>query len=231
MHTYLWTSAVLLAAVAPSVTAVNQLAVLQASTAAAGTAIPNFNLNQFPVSNSQFCRQIFQENRAVQASNGSQIKTGACSSTPMGQIPTFNNMVSTLITNPVAGATLNAAVDNTVTIDLLNMATGFFDDPQQQYYIFPQSLNNQGNIQGHNHITIQTLAVNAAPDPRAFVFFKGLNQASPDGRTLSVTVPAGTFKVNGVHRICSLAGTFSHQPVVMPVAQRGAQDDCIRIIV
>jgi hypothetical protein len=26
-----------------------------------------------------------------------------------------------------------------------------------------------------------------------------------------------------------MTGTNSHQPVIMPVAQRGAQDDCIRV--
>jgi hypothetical protein len=59
------------------------------------------------------------------------------------------------------------------------------------------------------------------------VFFKGLNDPAVDG-TLSVVIPAGTLPV-GLLRICSISGSESHQPVVMPVAQRGSQDDCIRV--
>ncbi|KAJ3127014.1 hypothetical protein HK098_006905 [Nowakowskiella sp. JEL0407] len=180
------------------------------------------NFKPFP--QSDFCKKSGQAE-----SNGSQNKAGACSSTPMGQIPSVDKMVSTLIINPDSGAKVDASKDNTVTIAISNLATGFFDDPQKQYYLFPQTLNGQGIIQGHQHITVQKMNGKAVLDAKVFAFFKGLNAASPDGKTLSVTIPAGTLRENGQHRICSLSGTFSHQPVVMPVAQRGAQDDCIRV--
>ncbi|RKO87433.1 hypothetical protein BDK51DRAFT_24702, partial [Blyttiomyces helicus] len=94
----------------------------------------------------------------------------------------------------------------------------------------PQTLNAQGIVQGHQHITIQQLtSTQAAPDAQVFAFFKGLNDQALDGRTLAVNVPAGTFKTDGLYRICSMSGGDGHAPTIMPVAQRGAQDDCIRI--
>ncbi len=110
-----------------------------------------------------------------------------------------------------------------------NLDTGFFSEPSSEYYAAPQQLNQNGMIKGHQHITVQRLkGGRGALDAKTFDFFKGLNDQSADGRTLSVTIPAGTLR-NGDYRICSITGTLTHQPVIMPVAQRGSQDDCIRI--
>ncbi|KAJ3021753.1 hypothetical protein HKX48_007828 [Thoreauomyces humboldtii] len=179
-----------------------------------------------------FAQDSFCAGTGLTASDGTQIKTGACSSTPMGAIPAVTRMVSSLITAPAFGARVNAAKDLQVTADYRGLTTGFFSDATLAYYSIPQTLAADGTIQGHAHITVQALGTAvSAPDPQAFAFFKGLNQVATGGRTLSVTVPAGSFTTNGVYRICSLSGANSHQPVVMPVAQRGAQDDCIRITV
>jgi len=35
----------------------------------------------------------------------------------------------------------------------------------------------------------------------------------------------------GLYRCCTMASSFAHTPVIMPVAQRGSQDDCIRFTV
>lgn len=138
-------------------------------------------------------------------------------------------MVSTLITAPINGAVLDANSDIVVSLVNSNLITGFFSDPNSQYYLFPQDLDPAtGFIKGHQHVTVQLISnTNFAPDPQQFVFFKGLNDPAVDG-TLSVVIPAGTLGV-GLHRICSISGAESHQPVVMPVAQRGSQDDCIRV--
>ncbi|KAI8909965.1 hypothetical protein DFJ77DRAFT_420712, partial [Powellomyces hirtus] len=163
-------------------------------------------------------------------SDGTQLRDGACSSTPMGSIPSVNKMVSSLITKPENGAAVNRNQELQVVVDYRNLDTGFFSDPTNQYYTIPQTLSGDGTIQGHSHITVQNLNnAKAAPDARTFAFFKGLNDEAAGGRTLSVTIPAGTLKQDGTYRICSMSGSNSHQPVVMPVAQRGAQDDCIRI--
>ncbi|KAJ1566777.1 hypothetical protein HK096_000406, partial [Nowakowskiella sp. JEL0078] len=170
--------------------------------------------NIVPFTENSFC---LSQNLAP--SNGSQNRQGSCSSTPQGSIPSIDKMVSTLIISPEYESTLDASKNNTVTIALQNLQTGFFDDPQKQYYLVPQTLNTAGIIEGHSHISVQKLSGKSALDARVFSFFKGLNAASADGLTLSVTIPAGTLKENGAYRICSLSGTFSHQPVIMPVAQ------------
>jgi hypothetical protein len=138
-------------------------------------------------------------------------------------------MVATLITQPENSAVLDRNQDLLVSIVNRNLLTGFFSDPNSQYYLLPQDLDPAtGFIKGHQHITVQLIqSVTVAPDPKQFVFFKGLNDPAVDG-TLSVVIPAGTLPV-GLVRICSISGSESHQPVVMPVAQRGSQDDCIRV--
>ncbi|KAG5461011.1 MAG: hypothetical protein BJ554DRAFT_6868, partial [Olpidium bornovanus] len=90
-----------------------------------------------------------------------------------------------------------------------NLQTGFFTVAATEYYTQPQTLNSDGIIKG-------ALTV-------------GLNDAAGGDGRLSTDVPANTLNTAGVYRICTMVGAFSHQPVVMPIAQRGAQDDCIRI--
>ena len=138
-------------------------------------------------------------------------------------------MVSTLITAPANGAALDGSQDIIVKLENANILTGFFSDPNSQYYLFPQNLDPvTGLIRGHQHVTVQLLASTVvAPNPQSFEFFKGINDAAVDG-SLSVVIPAGTLR-SGLHRICTISGSESHQPVVMPVAQRGSQDDCIRV--
>ncbi len=64
-------------------------------------------------------------------------------------------------------------------------------------------------------------------------FFQALNTPSGnDGKTkFTVEVAPGQIKTTGLHRICTMAASSTGQPVVMPVAQRGAQDDCIRVTI
>jgi len=113
------------------------------------------------------------------------------------------------------------------------MNTGFFDDPAKEYYQFPQTLDKDGFIQGHSHVTIQKLdGEDNVPDARVFAFFKGLNDRAVNG-ILSVVV--GSDKKEGLdpgyYRVCTMTASFGHQPTLMPVAQRGAQDDCTRFTV
>ncbi|RKO87945.1 hypothetical protein BDK51DRAFT_14266, partial [Blyttiomyces helicus] len=189
--------------------------------------LPNGITKIAPFPDTPFCLQT-----GLTPSNGSQIRTGACSSTPQGQIPSIDHMVSTLITSPENDATLDASKDINITIDNRNLNTGFFDNAESQYYIVPQTLGDNGNIQGHQHVTVQSLlSTGSAPDPRVFAFFKGLNAVAVGGRTLAVTIPGGTITVDGPTRICTMTGSDGHAPAIMPVAQRGSQDDCIRVTI
>ncbi|KAJ3086059.1 hypothetical protein HK102_013554 [Quaeritorhiza haematococci] len=141
-------------------------------------------------------------------------------------------MVSTIFLSPSDSAQVDRTKNFTVTIKTLNMQLGNFDNPQTQYFMSPQTLTSDGVVIGHQHVVIQRLPdpnPTAPLDPREFDFFRGLDFQPESGNLLSVTVPAGTIKRDGVYRMCTLTGTKGHQPVIMPVAQRGAQDDCIRV--
>jgi len=157
--------------------------------------------------------------------NGTQNRDGSCVETVMGEIPDVNNMISTLVRNPRDGDKIPANENFTIEVESINLVTGFFDDPVNEYYIFPQSLNDEGKIRGHSHVTVQKLNEDDIPDPRIFAFFKGLNDVA-NNNILSVLVVGGVPA--GKYRLCTMVSSFAHQCVLMPVAQRGAQDDCIR---
>ncbi|KAJ3126562.1 hypothetical protein HK098_007391 [Nowakowskiella sp. JEL0407] len=172
--------------------------------------------------------------------NGTQNKKGSCSPTVQGDIPSFDNMVSTLIISPKNGAKIKLGEKFTIAVDVDHMQLGTFDDPQSEYYITPQSLNEKGDIIGHIHVVAQKMGNgnngNRALDARKFDFFKGLQEkGTENGRQLSVDVVSADGKPGlqeeGEFRICSITGQRNHAPVIMPVAKRGSQDDCIRITV
>jgi len=172
-------------------------------------------------------------NDTLAPSNGTQNRQGFCSSEIQGEIPNAKSMVSTIITFPENGCTLEANKNFTVEVKIININTGFFTDATTDYYDLPQQLGDNGFINGHSHIVIQQILSKDTPlDPSLFSFFKGLNDAAVDG-VLSQVV--GTLKNPGLpagcYRLCTMSSSFSHQPVIMPVAQRGSQDDCIRFTV
>ncbi|KAJ1553285.1 hypothetical protein HK096_008500, partial [Nowakowskiella sp. JEL0078] len=170
--------------------------------------------------------------------DGTQNKQGSCSTTVQGDIPVFDSMVSTLIISPKNGQTLKVGEAFTIAVDVDNMELGTFDDPNKEYYVTPQSLNDDGKIIGHIHVVAQKMGSgnngNRALDARKFDFFKGLqDKGSSGGRQLSVNVVDENgnpgLQSPGEFRICSITGQRNHAPVIMPVAKRGSQDDCIRI--
>ncbi len=178
-----------------------------------------------------FCTsQGFSED---QIANGTQQVTSTCSRTVLGALPDVNNMISTIITLPFNGEIIPFGTNFTVIVVSSNIDFGFFDDPQTQYYITPQTLNENGLIKGHTHITVEKITDRFQPlDARFPVFFRGLNGPSEDG-SLSVIVDGSAFEETGRgnYRICTITASSSHAPVLMPVARRGSQDDCIRVII
>jgi len=166
--------------------------------------------------------------------NGTQDKNGICQETFMGEIPDFDHMVSTVIIFPKNNDVIEANKNFTFQQKVLNLRTGFFDDPAKQYYLFPQTLDKDGFIQGHSHVSIQKLGDEGqVPDARVFAFFKGLNEKADNDNILS-TVVGSQQKAGldpGFYRVCTMTSSFAHQPTLMPVAQRGPQDDCVRFTV
>jgi hypothetical protein len=151
----------------------------------------------------------------------------------MGEIPSNNNMVSSIIINPKPGDTIQADQTFTLSVKVNNLQAGAFTNAQKTYYAAPQKLNGQGKIIGHTHLTVQdlggNLAPNNAPDPKIFAFFKGINDNGDGNGLLSAEVTGGLPAGN--YRVCSMTSASNHQPVIMAVAQRGAQDDCTKFVV
>jgi transcription initiation factor TFIID subunit 15 len=150
----------------------------------------------------------------------------------MGDIPSKNNMISAIITFPEVGTDVEADTTFDITVQVSNLEAGSFTNAQETYYSAPQALQN-GNIVGHTHVTVQDMGNNLNPtqplDPTVFVFFKGINDAGDGNGGLSATVTGGLPAGN--YRVCSMTSASNHQPVLMPVAQRGAQDDCTKFTV
>lgn len=139
----------------------------------------------------------------------------------MGDIPSTDKMVSTIITNPVPGDDLDEDTDFTVDCQIDNLAAGSFTNPDNTYYSAPQAVDNSGTIVGHTHITIQSigdLGTDTPPDASEFVFFKGVNDAGDGNGGLSADVAGGLPA--GTYRVCTMTSSSNHQPVIMPVSPR-----------
>ncbi|OCL11510.1 hypothetical protein AOQ84DRAFT_373885 [Glonium stellatum] len=161
--------------------------------------------------------------------NGLQVTGGSCNGIVMGDIPSSSQMISATMINPKDGDVVEQNSNITFQVQLENLVAGSFTNPDVTYYAAPQALSG-GKIVGHTHITVQSLGQNffptSPPDPAVFSFFKGINDAGNGNGLLSATL-AGGLPI-GFYRVCSMTSASNHQPVLMPVAQRGAQDDCAR---
>lgn len=151
----------------------------------------------------------------------------------MGKMPAQAKMISAVFTNPQNGDNVAANTDFTISVQMANLAAGTFTNPDSTYYSAPQDLDSTGAIIGHTHVVVQdtgnSLNPTAALDATQFAFFKGINDAGNGKGLLSADVAGGLPAGN--YRACSMTGAANHQPVLMPVAQRGAQDDCVRFTV
>jgi len=180
--------------------------------------------------------------------NGLQITTGSCNGIStlfrfvsltlltviaMGDIPAKTNMVSSMITFPLYGsATIESDTTFNISVQMSNIVAGSFTNADATYYAAPQQLSG-GLVVGHTHVTVQDMGKSLNPstalDPTQFAFFKGINDAGNGQGLLQATVTGGLPAGN--YRVCTLASASNHQPVLMPVAQRGTSDDCTKFTV
>lgn len=161
--------------------------------------------------------------------NGQQNRAGSCNGIPMGRIPPASNMISTIITSPQPGDRLPPMTTFSVTLQTRHLRAGYLANPSASYYAAPQDLDEHGDVVGHVHVTIQeigSLRALVPPDPTQFAFFKGVDDAGDGKGGLRAEVSGGLPA--GVYRVCTMVAARNHQPPVMPVAQRGAQDDCTK---
>ncbi|CAG8949993.1 hypothetical protein HYFRA_00004325 [Hymenoscyphus fraxineus] len=161
--------------------------------------------------------------------NGVQVTGGSCNGIPMGQIPATKNMVAAMITFPLIGDEVAANQTFNISVQTAHLDAGFFVNPTTNYYTAPQALNKDGDIIGHCHVTIQSIGSlrdTTPPDPAKFAFFKGIDDAGNGKGLLQAQIADGLPA--GAYRACTMMSARNHQPVLMPVAQRGAQDDCVK---
>ncbi|KGQ07314.1 hypothetical protein BBAD15_g7368 [Beauveria bassiana D1-5] len=165
--------------------------------------------------------------------NGAQVRQGSCNGIVMGNIPAVEKMVSSVFVQPQNGDNLPPKQEFDIQVQMANFAPGTFTNATSNYYSAPQDTNGQGFIIGHTHVTVQDTGRGLNPqqplNPQEFVFFKGINDAGNGQGLLSAKVAGGLPPGN--YRLCSMASAANHQPVLMPIAQRGAQDDCVRFTV
>ncbi|KAK6088182.1 hypothetical protein SCUP234_01248 [Seiridium cupressi] len=165
--------------------------------------------------------------------NGLQQKQGSCNGIPMGKMPASTKMISAVFVNPQNGDNIAANTDFSIQVQMANLAAGTFTNPDSTYYSAPQDLDKTGIVIGHTHVSVQDTGNSLNPtqplDASQFAFFKGINDAG-NGKGLLAADVAGGLPA-GNYRVCSMTGAANHQPVLMPVAQRGPQDDCVRFTV
>ncbi len=151
----------------------------------------------------------------------------------MGDIPAKSSMVSSIITFPLAGsASIQSDTTFNISVQTSNLVAGSFTNADATYYAAPQALSG-GKVVGHIHVTVQDLGSSLNPttalDPTQFAFFKGINDAGNGNGLLQAVVTEGLPA--GHYRVCTMASASNHQPVLMPVAQRGTADDCTKFTV
>ncbi len=151
----------------------------------------------------------------------------------MGKIPAKTNMISSVIISPDSTTVLQEGQDFNITVQCERSRCWLFHQRRRYLLRRPAGSQRPGRCHWphsrHRPGPGQLLNPSTPPDPTQFAFFKGINDAGNGKGLLSASVagglPAGNF------RVCTLTSASNHQPVIMPVAQRGAQDDCQRFVV
>ena len=147
----------------------------------------------------------------------------------MGAIPSSDNMPSVKFTIPKNGDTLQENTSFIIRMAVVNFQTGAFTNADESYFAAPQQLNGQGQIIGHSHVVVETLTAldqTTPTDPKKFAFFKGLNAVAANGvLTANVTtgLPVGFYKLSSINTAAN------HQPVLVPIAQRGSLEDTVYV--
>lgn len=163
--------------------------------------------------------------------DGNQVKTGSCNPTPMGDLPSVDNMPSAKFNSPRNFDTIPANTPFTIALQVNNLVTGTFTNPTGTYFAAPQHLVN-GLIQGHSHVAVQpmtSLDSTQPLDPKVFAFFKGLNTPADNNGVLTTTVTNGLPA--GFYRVSSIVAAANHQECTGPVAQHGSFNDAVYITV
>jgi len=151
--------------------------------------------------------------------------------TPQGLIFSKDKIPTSKFSNPVNNQVVPENTPFNITMNIVNMQTGFFTSATNSYYAAPQQLNAQGLLIGHSHFVVEPVDSLTSTKPTSalgFSFFKGVNTAAVDG-VLSAPVPSGLPA--GTYRLGSINTAANHQPALAPIAQHGIMDDVVYFIV
>jgi transcription initiation factor TFIID subunit 15 len=137
-------------------------------------------------------------------------------------------MPSSLVTFPGNNQDLAENTTFQIVVNTIGMNLGHFTNAKATYYSAPTFLDDNGLIIGHTHVTVQDLGGSFNPsaplDPQVFSFFLGINTPANADNQVFANVTGGLPA--GFYRVCTMVANANHSPLQMPVAQRGAQDDC-----
>lgn len=138
-------------------------------------------------------------------------------------------MPSAKFVSPKNLDTIQANQTFAVILAVKNLDTGNFVNANTNYYSAPQQLNSLKIIKGHTHIVIESLDSldqTTPTDPTRFTTFKGVNTVAVNGQlnaTIDDGLPAGQYKLSTINTAAN------HQPVLVPIAQRGSLDDSVYV--
>jgi len=166
--------------------------------------------------------------KGMPITDGKQVKTGSCNPAPIGLIPATSNMPSCKFVFPKNNDVIQENKPFNIKLRVSKLETGNFVNAQTNYFAAPQQLNKKGQVIGHSHVVVErinNIRQDTPTDPNVFAFFKGVNDKADAQGILTATVekglPAGTY------RLSSIIAAANHQPVIVPVAQRGTLDDAV----
>ncbi|KAJ3036687.1 hypothetical protein HDV00_002445 [Rhizophlyctis rosea] len=167
-----------------------------------------------------------------ETTNGRQLDNGSCNPLPMGDLPSIDKMVSSIIIYPAPGDILPANKPFTIHLKTTNLAGSSATNDKTNNFASPQQLDKHGYVIGHTHVTVQYMGPDLTPqkplDTRETAFFLALNRHFKGDGSAEVEVVG--LKPGG-YRVCTMATQAGHQPVVMPIADRGHVDDCTKFLV
>ena len=154
------------------------------------------------------------------------VQTGTVfNDTPYGEVP--GNTPQVLITRPGSGRIVPLNRELTVRARFDNFVPGFFSDPKAEYGVGTQRLDDNGNVQGHNHACFQRVARDGSVPDETCNSFVVMSQ---EGTSDVLTGIAPPLTEPGRYRLCVDAAAGNHYPATRAFAQRGGPVDCVRVL-
>jgi hypothetical protein len=156
----------------------------------------------------------------------SGIQTGTVfNPVPYGEVP--GNTPQVLILRPGSGRIVPLNRELTVRARFSHFQPGFFSDPKSEYGLGTQRLNDNGDVQGHNHACFQRVARDGSVPAETCNSFVVMSQ---EGTSDVLTGIAPPLTEPGRYRLCVDAAAGNHYPATRAFAQRGGPVDCVRVL-